>query len=690
MEASSKTLIMGLLVYKFSEYDHTAEREQYRNLCKQLYSQYATSEELCIFIANYNIFDSELDGIIIKQDAIICVEFKNYGGNVIATDNGNWKLEDGTIIKGGSRKSVYQQARINRSALKNGFKDGGILSPKQLKDVATLVVFHQPISVQNNLSPKTRSWLYISDETTFMEKVCDITNIGMSLETEDMHELMAKLNLRDEYLDIDYSTYDSALDGLVTDESEDDSDGVDETVAKFEAVNSTTEVDVDRDKEQLRSFVCQIISTLFHDVNLSVRILTPNKIVSELPTEQMTLVKTYRYIALVNGERIASKVERLERFVHKKINVIDSDNIFWGEGEMRPVDSGLYNERPNQYIRTELSFRKSRTTLPHWLDKFLFEELSAVYAPEHSRYEYNLDLTENEVRVYLGTYFPRSYAETFCIVDNLFQNAKIKEMFNSKQNIRILDFCSGTGGELLGLLSSIDKYFADRKILEIVACDGNEVALNMLSIILNRYSAYSPHRINVRTTVCKVSSEESLEKLAIHDGEYDFILCNKAVCELISRNVIPLAYKTIAHYLGNMLSATGLFLLLDVTTKDEKSQRFYPQIMNLQLNELMRESEDLETLLPLSCGTYQNCNSACFIQQTFEITHRQKQKDESRVCYRILCKKKLKEGIWNKKLKGMTHVVYPQKYRQGLDGALCPKSMAYNKDLIDSFNIKIL
>ena len=198
---------MGLLVYKFSEYDHTAEREQYRSLCKQLYSHFASSQELCIFIANYNIFDSELDGIIIKQDAIICVEFKNYGGKVIATDNGDWKQDDGTIIKGGSRKSVYQQARINRSALKNGFKDGGILPSKVLRDVATLVVFHQPISIQNNLSPKTQSWLHIADESTFMEKVCDITNVNMALENEDMYELMSKLNLVEEYLDKEYSDY---------------------------------------------------------------------------------------------------------------------------------------------------------------------------------------------------------------------------------------------------------------------------------------------------------------------------------------------------------------------------------------------------------------------------------------------------------------------------------------------------
>lgn len=116
---------MPLLVYKFSNYEHTAEREQYRALCKQLKAYYENRDEICIFIANYNIYDCELDGMIIKQDAIMAVEFKNFGGTITAVENGHWKAEDGTIVKGGSRKSVYQQANLNHLAIKRGFEEGG-------------------------------------------------------------------------------------------------------------------------------------------------------------------------------------------------------------------------------------------------------------------------------------------------------------------------------------------------------------------------------------------------------------------------------------------------------------------------------------------------------------------------------------------------------------------------------------
>ena len=72
---------MGLLVYKISDYSHTAEREQYRAICQMLKSRFSEKSELCIFVANWNIYDSELDGLLIKQDAIIAIEFKNYNNN---------------------------------------------------------------------------------------------------------------------------------------------------------------------------------------------------------------------------------------------------------------------------------------------------------------------------------------------------------------------------------------------------------------------------------------------------------------------------------------------------------------------------------------------------------------------------------------------------------------------------------
>lgn len=183
----------GFLAFRCNNYNNTAEREQFRYLCEKMKSKYSKSERFYLLIGNYNIFDCELDAIIIKYDAIIAVEFKNYGGNIIACENGDW-TSNGTVIKGGSRKTVYQQARINHSSLRNGLKDLGI-ERSWIKDIPTLVVFNQSISLNNQLSGKVRSWLYVTDNDHFIDKIEDITCTSTSLSNLDIINLAIKINL---------------------------------------------------------------------------------------------------------------------------------------------------------------------------------------------------------------------------------------------------------------------------------------------------------------------------------------------------------------------------------------------------------------------------------------------------------------------------------------------------------------
>lgn len=196
---------MGLLVYKVSDYSFTAEREQYRTICEMLKKRYAGRSDMCLFVANYNIYDSELDGILFKNDAVISIEFKNYGGEVTAVENGPWTLADGTIVKGGSRKkNPYQQAKINHVNLRNGLRDGMILPQSTIRDIPALIVFNQPIQCNNLLSGKVQSWLHITDNAHFLQKIQDITAPKTDLSNEDILKLVEKLNCLEEWKDIDY------------------------------------------------------------------------------------------------------------------------------------------------------------------------------------------------------------------------------------------------------------------------------------------------------------------------------------------------------------------------------------------------------------------------------------------------------------------------------------------------------
>ena len=195
---------MSLLVYKVADYSFTAEREQYRTICEALKQKYSGKDEMCLFVANYNIYDSELDGIIFKNDAVISVEFKNYGGEVTAVENGEWKLTDGTIIKGGSRKNPYQQAKVNHINLKNGLVDGMILSQTVLRNVPALIVFNQPIKCNNLLSGRVKSWLHITDNDHFLQKLSDITERSTDISNEEILELVERMNLLEEWREEEY------------------------------------------------------------------------------------------------------------------------------------------------------------------------------------------------------------------------------------------------------------------------------------------------------------------------------------------------------------------------------------------------------------------------------------------------------------------------------------------------------
>jgi hypothetical protein len=197
-------MIGGFIAFRCSNFDNTAEREQYRFLCNVLREKYKNTEELCLLIANYNLYDSEFDSILIKNDAICAIEFKNYGGKIIAQENGNW-TSNGKIIGGGSRKTVYQQARINHAALKNGLKDLG-LQAECIKDIPSIIVFNEDAIIDNKLSGKVKSWLHITDNSHFLEKVEDITCKSTNLSNLDIINIAIKMNLNN-FLVRDLSLY---------------------------------------------------------------------------------------------------------------------------------------------------------------------------------------------------------------------------------------------------------------------------------------------------------------------------------------------------------------------------------------------------------------------------------------------------------------------------------------------------
>lgn len=115
--------------------------------------------------------------------------------------------------------------------------------------------------------------------------------------------------------------------------------------------------------------------------------------------------------------------------------------------------------------------------LPKWLDNLIFEQLGAKYCRSNADMTV-IDWDKNDVLNYLGTYFPRSYAESYCIFSEFL--TKWPNRFVNKTELSVFDFGCGTGGEIIGLLDSLQDVHSIQMV-RICALDGNYSGLLLMT-----------------------------------------------------------------------------------------------------------------------------------------------------------------------------------------------------------------
>ena len=506
---------MPLLVYRPRNYDQTHEREQFRNLCVLLKERYYSSpDEMCIFIGNFNIGDVELDGIIIKNEGVAVVEFKDYGGSIIAVENGNWISEEGgysSIIKGGSgRKNPYLQAKINRNACRPILSETGALTPKQANRLASIVVFHRPAKIDNRISPHVK-WLRICDEPGFIEELDLIVSSDCDLGEKDFKRIIDRLVLNSDWLDVRYSTP-----------------------------------------------------------------------------------------GVLNNEATSSDDNEM--------------NIF----EEIEAQTAIVNPAQTESISAPAS------SLPSWVEAFLFDSLKAKYEPDWLRFSDNLDLSDEDQRKYLGTYFPRSFVELNSIFENLYQSSRFRTVYSNLDTIAILDICAGCGGDLLGTITAILQNSKRVKNLLITVIEACESSINSLRYFIQECRKQYPYMtIECKCIRCHIQVVNDILAQPINDYfPYDIILFNKAGSELF-RQGIKTVYQDICSSLAPLLNLSGVLCILDITMKDEKTGIFYPQILNDQVNRFISEVGSFCSILPIACRFKElECNTPCYTQQHFSVSHR--------------------------------------------------------------------
>ena len=671
----------GLLAFRVGNYDNTAEREQFRFLCGKLKAHYENLEDFCVFVGNYNI-GCELDALFIKKDAIISIEFKNYGGKVVANENGEWTC-DGKTIKGGSRKTVLQQARINHSTVKKELKVLGV-EKNQIKDVPHLIIFHQPIELENNLSATNKSWLHITDDAHFTEKLDDITCPKTDLNPLGIVNLAELLNLNSYYLtEFSNASYESQapkenkkeiFEGIKKDAQKLSKDALSEAPDTLHQEESLSELpqteDVIDSKEiesqsvadevnalytsadliPLKEYAHQIINAVFGVNEIEVFALNPIDFGRAYPSFMKHI--DHEFVVLLKGRISPDQEKRLYRFLQKDVARMSDDILYWQTGEriVSQTEEGTLEDNLN--IEESASIPSDGTLadvdLPNWLDRYLFSDLGAKYSPNHSRFDYNLNLNRGEIKVYLGTYFPRSFVEVKSIFEEFSQNSNYLSLVGERTSVSILDLGCGTGGDVFGLLSFLEKNEPSLETVKLLAIDGSQIALRFFENIMAEFKKHSKLKIDYRIGPVFIESENDLNLVSdVLSDKYDLILSCKAICEMLAKKRIKnKAYKQTASMLSSKLTDKGIMLIEDVTIKSPATEKFIPYMLNAELNEFVAENDDFTTIYPTACKDKESkCINGCFFKKEIRVTHSAKSNDISKIIYRIIGKKPFAENV---------------------------------------------
>lgn len=259
--------------------------------------------------------------------------------------------------------------------------------------------------------------------------------------------------------------------------------------------------------------------------------------------------------------------------------------------------------------------------LPQWLDDYIFNELGAKYQPSYSDMT-NIHDDKEKTLNYLGTYFPRSYVEAYCIFSDFFENHKSE--WENRKHISIFDFGCGTGGEIIGLLTVLNERFPKLEKVRVVGLDGNQEALLVFESILDEYkNNHCSFEIEFSPAKLVIKQDFNLSMLdSVMDEQFDFIISFKAICEFVTEKHFDSLnpYERIVNFMLPKLNDDGIIIIEDVTTKNAVSSEWLPKIMDIGINKC-------------SCSIVDENDG---YNQTYTITHSHKISDHSKVAWRII------------------------------------------------------
>ena len=210
---------MSFKSYLVNPYEHSHENIFFRNLSSNLKKKFNADDLLSVLVGNLSCNGHQIDALFIARGKIIVIDFKNYGGELIFSENNPWQINTGhdfVFVKGGGGlRNPFQQVSAYRYSLIQflGNKQNDILDANHSNfnfgHINALIIFHQKISYDLNKIPQNiQVYFAIADYKDCLNALTDRASNQLNLSDKEIEKILIRLdidesNLFDEKKDVE-------------------------------------------------------------------------------------------------------------------------------------------------------------------------------------------------------------------------------------------------------------------------------------------------------------------------------------------------------------------------------------------------------------------------------------------------------------------------------------------------------
>ncbi len=193
---------MALKAYRGRQFDHTHENKAFNRLYDELGHHCLSMGQEWHLLANFYVGGRELDALVIKPNALVIIDFKDFSGTLQFSESGPWmmEVETGTHVqvKGGASINPLRQLTINKRALVDFLERNlpDLNAACNWRHTAALVAFQGAVEFDSEQLPGgIKPWFHITDNRQLVRYLDAIVSKQISLSSDDIERMVSQLGI---------------------------------------------------------------------------------------------------------------------------------------------------------------------------------------------------------------------------------------------------------------------------------------------------------------------------------------------------------------------------------------------------------------------------------------------------------------------------------------------------------------